>query len=174
MIELHGPSNEVFLLDEGKLDDRAWLAFIYGQCHGLSLAIQSRTGWPLVAMVDDNGTCGHFCVRRPDGKIIDVTGAHTSEEITSACADRCGISTLATYITSNLSMKYPSKLQVVIDDLLENVLHKSSLQYTGGEHGHTCGISQSPVRTEHLWSRRRRLAVARRQVRSLHSGNGPV
>jgi hypothetical protein len=86
MIELRGPSNEVFLLDEGRLDDRAWFAFIYGQCHGLALALHNRTGWSLVAIVDDTGACGHVCVRRPDGAIIDVTGAHTSEEMTSACA----------------------------------------------------------------------------------------
>ncbi len=84
MIELRGPSSEVFLVDEGKLDERAWLAFIYGQCHGLALALHNRTGWPLVAVVDDNGACGHVCVRRPDGQIVDVTGAHTSEEMASA------------------------------------------------------------------------------------------
>jgi hypothetical protein len=86
MIELRGPSNEVFLVDEGKLDERAWLAFIYGQCHGLALALHNRTGWPLVAVVDDNGACGHVCVRRPDGQIVDVTGAHISEEMASAFA----------------------------------------------------------------------------------------
>ena len=84
MIELRGPSNEVFLLEKGELDQRAWLAFIYGQCHGLALAVHRRTGWPLVAVVDHDGVCEHICVRRPDGQIIDVTGAHTSEEMGSA------------------------------------------------------------------------------------------
>jgi hypothetical protein len=83
-VRLQGPSNIVFVLEEGTLDDRALLVFTGGQCHALALALQRRTGWPLVAVDETTGVCVHICVRRPDGLLLDVTGAHTVEELITA------------------------------------------------------------------------------------------
>jgi hypothetical protein len=80
-VQLRGPSNIMFILETGKLDDRARLAFGAGQCHGLALALHRRTGWPMVAVHRADGTCIHITVRRPDGLLVDVTGAHTREDI---------------------------------------------------------------------------------------------
>ena len=81
---LQGPSNTVFVLKEGELDCGALLAFTGGQCHGLALALHERTGWPLVAVDEPTGACAHVCVRRPDGLLVDVTGAHTVDEMEAA------------------------------------------------------------------------------------------
>lgn len=85
MIELHIPGEKVLVLrEEGKLDPAALLAFLGGHCHSLALALHERTGWPLVAFDNGRGECVHVCVQRPDGQIVDITGAHSPEEMTAA------------------------------------------------------------------------------------------
>ncbi len=64
--------------------DRARLAFGAGQCHGLALAITDKQGWPLVAVDDAEGRRIHICVRRPDGALVDVNGAHADGEFMDA------------------------------------------------------------------------------------------
>lgn len=81
---LPGPSQKLYLVEPGVLDERARLAFQSGQCHGLALALNHRLGWPLVAITDRAGVCLHICVRRPDSRLIDVTGAHTEQEFGDA------------------------------------------------------------------------------------------
>ena len=71
----------MFVVESGVLDDRATLAFVGGQCHGLALALRARTGFPLVAVFDDDGTCVHVCVRDGGGRLIDITGAHDEEDV---------------------------------------------------------------------------------------------
>jgi hypothetical protein len=56
------------------------LAFSTGQCHGLDLALHERNGWPLVAIDNADGTRAHVCVRREDGALVDVSGAHSEAE----------------------------------------------------------------------------------------------
>jgi hypothetical protein len=83
-LNLIGPSDTVYIVRPGVLDSRALLAFIQGQCHGLALALAERTGWPLVTIESADHTCLHVCVERPDGFLIDITGAHTAAELQQA------------------------------------------------------------------------------------------
>lgn len=71
----------MFVLESGVLDERATLAFVGGQCHGLALALHARTGLPLVAVFDPTPTCIHVCVRDAGGFLIDITGAHDEAEV---------------------------------------------------------------------------------------------
>ena len=50
--------------------------FQYGQCHALALALHEHTGWPVWAMKARDGGETHFLVRAPDGRLVDITGAH--------------------------------------------------------------------------------------------------
>jgi hypothetical protein len=84
LMELRWPSNVVHLVEPGELDDRARLAFGAGQCHGLALALHDTQGWPLVAVDDEENRRIHICVRRPDGMLVDVNGAHTDVEVMQA------------------------------------------------------------------------------------------
>jgi hypothetical protein len=81
VIKVRGAEDRVFVLEEGKLDHAALTAFVGGQCHGLALAIHEETGWPLIGVDDSDGMCEHICVRREDGRLVDVTGAHTEAEM---------------------------------------------------------------------------------------------
>lgn len=81
MIELKAASDRSFVVEAGVLDQRAILAFVGGQCHGLALALHARTGFPLAAVLDGEGTCVHVVVRADDGLLIDITGAHTEAEL---------------------------------------------------------------------------------------------
>ncbi len=81
VIALEGTHNRIFLLEKGILDDRALLAFTGSQCHALGLAMHLRTCWPLVAVDNASGECIHICVRDPEKRLVDVTGAHTDDEM---------------------------------------------------------------------------------------------
>lgn len=92
----------------GVLDAGAERAFSFGACAGLAIAIHDDTGWPLVKVTDahavyaPNGTpytelddearetigaagmgAGgiHWLVQHPDGRLIDVDGAHTAADV---------------------------------------------------------------------------------------------
>lgn len=84
MVELHIPGDKVLLLEEGKLDTASWLAFLSGHCHSLALALNARTGWPLVALDDASAACVHVAVRSPAHRIVDITGAHAPEQMIKA------------------------------------------------------------------------------------------
>lgn len=81
------PSN----LTPGVLDGYALRAFKYGACGALALAIHDATGWPVMAITDhhnvfEDGTAGggsalHWVVRRPDGMLVDVDGAHLAGDL---------------------------------------------------------------------------------------------
>jgi hypothetical protein len=81
MIALEGTHGRIFLLEKGILDDRALLAFTGSQCHGLALAMHRRTAWPMVAVDNSGGECIHICVRDAENRLVDVTGAHTDDEM---------------------------------------------------------------------------------------------
>lgn len=78
-------------LTPGVLDGYALRAFKYGACGALAIAIHDTTGWPIVAITDhhnvfEDGTAGggsalHWTVRRPDGLLVDVDGAHAAQEL---------------------------------------------------------------------------------------------
>lgn len=74
----------------GEIDNAARNIFSMGGCHILAVAIHDETGWPIVGVTDpDNvfgdrlggGSCVHYCVKAPDGKLIDIDGAHTEEDL---------------------------------------------------------------------------------------------
>lgn len=77
-------------LTPGILDGYALHAFKYGACGALAIAIHDATGWPIVAITDAHnvhdgkaggGSAMHWTVRRPDGMLVDVDGAHSPEEL---------------------------------------------------------------------------------------------
>jgi hypothetical protein len=84
MVELRIPGDKVLLLEEGKLDSASWLAFLSGHCHSLALALNARTGWPLIAIDDASAACVHVAVRSPADRLVDITGAHTPAQMIEA------------------------------------------------------------------------------------------
>lgn len=78
-------------LRAGALDDNALFAFSCGQCHALAAAVHERTGWPVFALARGNGRAedprvplDHLYVRTPDGRALDVTGAHDVRDFVGA------------------------------------------------------------------------------------------
>lgn len=86
MSQLHllGATDRAYVVGCGLLDQRAVLAFSQGQCHALALVLREESGWDLVAIEGADGTIQHVCVRRPDGKLVDVRGAHQPETLVAA------------------------------------------------------------------------------------------
>jgi hypothetical protein len=77
-------------LTPGVLDGYAKRAFTYGACAALALAFHDRFAWPLIAVTDAHnihadhagaGSALHYMVRHPSGKLLDVDGFHTDDEI---------------------------------------------------------------------------------------------
>ena len=77
-------------LTPGVLDGAARHAFKYGACGALAIALHDATGWPVVAITAAHnafkgkaggGSALHWAVRRPDGKTVDVDGAHDQEDL---------------------------------------------------------------------------------------------
>lgn len=81
------------------IDDVTRRAYTNGQCHALSIAVQERTGWPirLIVPVATLGTEDpqhllrrvrkswlHAANLMPDGRLLDITGSSTQEELLSA------------------------------------------------------------------------------------------
>jgi hypothetical protein len=90
----------------GRLDEAAREVFLYGACEALAIAVHDRTGWPLVKLTDawnvqagdgsfspdgmagrsqaeravigvaNDGSALHWLVLGPDGRLVDVDGAH--------------------------------------------------------------------------------------------------
>jgi hypothetical protein len=49
--------------------------FLEGQCYALALALNERTGWPLVLLTDNDYWTGppfHVAVRHPSGGYVDI------------------------------------------------------------------------------------------------------
>lgn len=60
-------------------------AFTCGDCHILAAEIARVTGWPLCAFRDDEGEPeAHAFVRMPDGRLLDVEGAHEPDKFIKA------------------------------------------------------------------------------------------
>ena len=77
-------------LTPGVLDGYASRAFKHGACGALAIAIHDATGWPIVAITDAHnvhggraggGSAMHWTVMRPDGKLVDVNGAHDPDDM---------------------------------------------------------------------------------------------
>jgi hypothetical protein len=53
----------------------------YGQCHALAQAIHDATGWPMEVWRMEQGGNEHAVVRMPDGRLLDVEGVHTVDDV---------------------------------------------------------------------------------------------
>lgn len=78
---IDGPDGRSYTIEPGVLDQRAVFAYRNGQCHAMGIALNDETGWPLVAIESTEGVVEHVCVRRDDGRLVDVRGAHYEEEL---------------------------------------------------------------------------------------------
>ena len=71
------------------IDSEAISWFAHGNCAALALAVHDLTGWPLVIAARNanpdllTDTWMHVLVQRPDGRYLDIQGAHTPEDIES-------------------------------------------------------------------------------------------
>lgn len=83
----------------GVRDDNSSYVFKAGQCHALALALNERTGWPIVSVGpsecvcdehddDSAGVCAcqvsHLAVRSPDGDLVDIDGPVPEEDFLQA------------------------------------------------------------------------------------------
>lgn len=65
----------------GRITEAAIEAFTRGACAGLALAVHDVTGWPIIEIGHCDGLPLHFMVRRPDGRLLDVRGSHTDQDV---------------------------------------------------------------------------------------------
>lgn len=80
------PANRGGLVMLGELDANARLTFMNGQCHSFAVALHEHTGWPIIGVAWSEmwGDFGHFvCYDEDNDRYVDITGAHTEEEIIS-------------------------------------------------------------------------------------------
>jgi hypothetical protein len=90
-----GTGSRSFLIEPGRRDEQAVTAFTNGQCHALAFALHEATGYPLFLLMepgcnldpycrpvfsdDRDGCCCeiiHVAVMTPDGRWLDISGAH--------------------------------------------------------------------------------------------------
>lgn len=94
----------------GVLDHAALHVYTHGQCAALARALHDATGWPLMLAVwtsDKGEDAIHFYVERPDGRVVDITGAHALDVAiqrieraggTDVDVGRCGVDVLDEFI----------------------------------------------------------------------------
>jgi len=91
-------------LTPGVLNPAAENAFTRGACGALAIAMHDATGWPIVAITDHHNVYGdkagggsalHWVVRRPDGMLVDVDGAHDPDELLERYHDEADDGTAA-------------------------------------------------------------------------------
>lgn len=73
--------NMQWQLTPGTITPAAVEAFSHAACAGLAVALHDATAWPLIEVGHCDGLPLHFMVRRPDGRLVDVRGAHTDTDI---------------------------------------------------------------------------------------------
>ena len=66
-------------LTAGVIDITAQKVFTRGHCHSLALALHELTKWPIYGVDISDGTPGHFVVKTPKGKFLDIEGLHTAD-----------------------------------------------------------------------------------------------
>lgn len=72
----------------GEIDEAACHAYSWGQCHSLAIALSEATQWPIVELCDlprfgpdSMRSIIHMLVQRPDGMLLDITGARSRAEL---------------------------------------------------------------------------------------------
>jgi len=75
---IEGADDTQFTVRPGRFDNAAREACTLGHCHSLALALHRRFGWPMVAILDDEGPM-HIAVRLPDERLLDADGCYFSE-----------------------------------------------------------------------------------------------
>lgn len=78
----------------GVIDHAALHAYTRGQCGALARALHQHTGWPMIfaLYLDRLGREQvHVLVERPDGCLVDITGAHPPDEVRSRLAPEAEI-----------------------------------------------------------------------------------
>jgi hypothetical protein len=81
VVGLHAPNDRLHLVEKGRLDARAVLAFTNGHCHSLALALNVATGWPIVGLYRERDECLHMVVQGDTDQLIDIGGARTADEV---------------------------------------------------------------------------------------------
>lgn len=77
--------------------------FEYGQCHALALALNAKTGWPIVGLYSPKlGDTNHYLVRRPDGQLVDVRGVRSEAEVLQQWDDNTGFFQVREYTPGHL------------------------------------------------------------------------
>ncbi|MFD6334865.1 hypothetical protein ACFWGI_35550 [Streptomyces niveus] len=65
----------------GLINEHAVEAFLYGGCAALALAIHDATGWPITAVIAEDGLELHYAISHFDGLLIDILGARTEDDV---------------------------------------------------------------------------------------------
>ncbi|MFD1278069.1 ParB/Srx family N-terminal domain-containing protein [Streptomyces kaempferi] len=68
-------------LTPGVITPEAVAAFERDACAGLALAVHDETGWPLIEVGYCDGLPIRVMVRRPDGRLLDIRGTHTTADV---------------------------------------------------------------------------------------------
>jgi hypothetical protein len=68
-------------LTPGVITPAAIDAFTRGACAGLAIAVHDTTGWPIIEVGHCDGLPLHFMVRHPDGRLVDVRGTHSDDDV---------------------------------------------------------------------------------------------
>jgi hypothetical protein len=68
-------------LTPGVITAEAVDAFVCDACAGLALALHDETGWPLIEVGSCDGLPIRHMVRRPDGLLLDIRGAHDDADV---------------------------------------------------------------------------------------------
>jgi hypothetical protein len=68
-------------LTAGTITTAATEAFTRGACAGLAIALHDATSWPIIEVGHCDGLPLHFMVRHPNGRLVDIRGAHTEDAV---------------------------------------------------------------------------------------------
>ncbi|MGH3584871.1 MAG: ParB/Srx family N-terminal domain-containing protein [Pseudonocardia sp.] len=69
------------LLSHDALTDEGRQALKVDAAAGLAVALHDATGWPLIEVGHCDGLPIHFLVRTPNGRLLDVEGFHTDDDL---------------------------------------------------------------------------------------------
>jgi hypothetical protein len=68
-------------LTPGIITPAAIDAFTRAACAGLAVAVHDTTSWPIIEVGHCDGLPLHFMVRHPHGRLVDIRGTHTDDDV---------------------------------------------------------------------------------------------